>query len=358
MNSDLLQLWARGMSWTLVALILLMLLLLFGLRLYRRYAEPIQRVRAERQSSALMQCALGDEYDMTALTVVNRHRWELLQRWLHVQMSVHGPANERLAALGRQLGLATLAVTHVESRHYAKRMVALLSLGFLHQTEQLQLLRERMQQGHSHTAIYAGRAMLQIDAATHAETVARILLEKAELDLALTAVIFKPYRAALMPVMQALWQKHEAATPGHDAADDQWSLRWLRLARALQLQLPSDWLAPQLQDTRNVEALIAAIRLFQSENGLAPLLPLAQHPDWRVRAQVARALSYVGTRSEAEILVRMTTDAQWWVRFRSAQALLSLPGLDVEQVRQWVADTGDRYALQMMQAVIETEGVG
>jgi hypothetical protein len=254
--------------------------------------------------------------------------------------------------------LATLAVTHVESRHYAKRMVALLSLGFLHQTEQLQLLRERMQQGHSHTAIYAGRAMLQIDAATHAETVARILLEKAELDLALTAVIFKPYRAALMPVMQALWQKHEVATLGHDAADDQWSLRWLRLARALQLQLPSDWLAPQLQDTRNVEALIAAIRLFQSENGLAPLLPLAQHPDWRVRAQVARALSYVGTRSEAEILVRMTTDAQWWVRFRSAQALLSLPGLDVEQVRQWVADTGDRYALQMMQAVIETEGVG
>jgi hypothetical protein len=346
------------MAWWLAIVLLVwivgMLLTLWLLRMYRRWREPARKALTERLTQALLQVALGDELPLSAFAVQASERRLLLRLWLQMQMVLRGQASDRLCELGRRLGLQHWAWAQADSRHYAPRMVALLSLGFLRQTDRLAWLQSRLQQGHSHTAIHAGRAMLELDADAHAWSVARALLDKTELDLSLTAVMFKPYRARLTPAMLSLWSDLTARESEQDAA---WRVRWLRLARALQLQRPSAWLAPMLQDDVEMEALIAAIRLFQAEQGVAPLLKLADHSDWRVRAQVARALSYLGGVDNAPLLVRLTTDHEWWVRFRSAQALLCLPGVTAAQAQDWVSQTGDRYADQMMKAVCALEGV-
>lgn len=345
---------AWWMAMILMVWIVGMLLTLWLLRMYRRGQAPKRQALTERLTQALLQVALGDEVAFSAFAVQASERRLLLRLWLQLQMVLIGQANDRLCELGRRLGMQDWAWAQADSRHYARRMVALLCLGFLRQADRLEWLQSRLHQGHSHTAIHAGRAMLELNAKTHAWVVARALLDKTELDLSLTAVMFKPYRARLTPAMLSLWSDSAAGEAGQDAAR---RVRWLRLARALQLQLPSAWLAPMLQDDVELEALIAAIRLFQAEQGVAPLLKLADHSDWRVRAQVARALSYLGEVGNAPLLVRLTTDHEWWVRFRSAQALLCLPGVTAAQAQEWVLQTGDRYANQMMKAVCALEGV-
>jgi hypothetical protein len=345
---------AWWMAMILMVWIVGMLLTLWLLRMYRRWQEPKRQALTERLTQALLQVALGDEVAFSAFAVQASERRLLLRLWLQLQMVLIGQANDRLCELGRRLGMQDWAWAQADSRHYARRMVALLCLGFLRQADRLEWLQSRLHQGHSHTAIHAGRAMLELNAKTHAWVVARALLDKTELDLSLTAVMFKPYRARLTPAMLSLWSDSAAGEAGQDAAR---RVRWLRLARALQLQLPSAWLAPMLQDDVELEALIAAIRLFQAEQGVAPLLKLADHSDWRVRAQVARALSYLGEVGNAPLLVRLTTDHEWWVRFRSAQALLCLPGVTAAQAQEWVLQNGDRYANQMMKAVCALEGV-
>jgi HEAT repeat protein len=83
----------------------------------------------------------------------------------------------------------------------------------------------------------------------------------------------------------------------------------------------------------------------------------AGHADWRVRAQVARALGFMGAAAEHAVLARLLTDAQWWVRYRAAQALLRLPGMSAQRLLACAQDTHDRYALSMAQAVIaEAQG--
>jgi HEAT repeat protein len=67
-------------------------------------------------------------------------------------------------------------------------------------------------------------------------------------------------------------------------------------------------------------------------------------------------LAYVGDAQCAEELVRLTTDREWWVRFRSAQALFQLPGLSAAFIVERVAQTGDRYAIQMVHAVQVAQG--
>ncbi|MEI7785714.1 MAG: HEAT repeat domain-containing protein, partial [Betaproteobacteria bacterium] len=340
-DPGLLQRMAWWLAMVLVVWIVGMLLTLWLLRLYRRWREPARQALTERLTQALLQVALGDELPLSAFAVRAGERRLLLLLWLQMQMVLRGQASDRLCELGRRLRLQDWAWAQADSTHYARRMVALLSMGFLRQTDRLEWLQSRLQQGHSHTAIHAGRAMLELDADVHAWGVARALLDKTELDLSLTAVMFKPYRACLSPAMLTLWSTSAAREAGHDAP---WRVRWLRLARALQLQLPSAWLAPMLEEGVDLEALIAAIRLFQAEQGVAPLLKLAEHSDWRVRAQVARALSYLGEVDNAPLLVRLTTDHEWWVRFRSAQALLCLPGVTAAKAKEWVSQTGDRYA--------------
>jgi HEAT repeat protein len=86
------------------------------------------------------------------------------------------------------------------------------------------------------------------------------------------------------------------------------------------------------------------------------LLRLAHHPDWRVRAQVARALAYVGQPATLPLLVELTTDREWWVRFRSAQALFRLPGVTAKLILEKVQATQDRYAIQMVESVAMTLG--
>lgn len=351
-----LQRLAWWLSLTLLGLVLLILLGLLVLRLYRRWQAPKRDAMRMAHRALLIQCAAGQSMDGRPWVPNERARWLFLKAWLHLQLSVKGAASERLTDLGRTLGLDALAMKHLRSRHYAKRMVALLTLGFLRQPSAVSVLQERMAQGHSHTAIYAGRALLEVDASAHASEVVRGVLGQHDMDLSLAAVMFKPFRPVLQTAMLAQWPRREPTDTSRNRPEPLGPMvRWLRLARALQLQLPSTLLAPLLDPQEDIESLIAAIRLFQGEVGIEPLLRLADHPDWRVRAQVARALSYVGSSSTLPLLVELTTDREWWVRFRSAQALFRLPGLSAHVIMQRVRATQDRYAVQMVEAVALAE---
>ncbi len=348
---------AWWLSLAILGLVLLILLGLLSLRLYRRWRAPRWHIIRQAHRQLLIQCAVGESVDARAWLRNDRSRWTFLKLWLRMQLSLKGEASERLSRMGRDLDLARLALKHVHSRHYAKRMVALLTLGFLRQPSAVALLQARMAQGHSHSVIYAGRALLEIDALVHRNEVVRGVLAKEDLDLSLVAVMFKPFRTVLQPAMLDQWPRRDPCDLTRTASAQLGpTVRWLRLARALQLQLPSPLLVPLLDPQEDIESLIAAIRLFQGEQGIEPLLCLARHSDWRVRAQVARALSYVGQAANAPVLVELTTDREWWVRFRSAQALFRIPGLSTSQVLDLVRATRDRYAIQMTEAVALTEG--
>lgn len=352
-----LQTLAWWLSLAMLVSVLLILTGLLGLRLYRRWQAP--KVQALRQAHRLllMQCVAGEPVQGRIILRDRGERWVFLKSWLHMQLSLKGAASTRLTEMGRELGLHDLALSQLRSSHYAKRMVALLTLGFLRLPSSVPLLQQRLTQGHSHTAIYAGRALLEIDPRVHAAEVVQGLLGKGELDLALAAVMFKPFRPSLQEAMLSQWPRLDPSDMVRTTPEQLGPMvRWLRLARALQLQLPSPLLVPLLHPQEDIESLIAAIRLFQGEQGIEPLLRLAHHPDWRVRAQVARALAYVGQPATLPLLVELTTDREWWVRFRSAQALFRLPGVTAKLILEKVQATQDRYAIQMVESVAMTLG--
>jgi len=335
---------ARGLAWGTLGLVALTVMGLLLLRWVRWRRVPRLAAFEAEWLPRLMSCALGEA--VAAVPLARWQRWPFMKLWLHAQMSLRGESRARLAALGRAMGCTDMAVQRAYSGHASERMVGMLALGFLGDADRTPLLLQRLTEGGAHAPVYAARALLEIDAADHAETVVQALLANSGLDVSLASVMLQPFCAQMAHALQR--QPPRLGDAG--------ALRWLRLARALRLQIPSHVLAPFAGQDSDIECLIAAIRLVQGEQGAGLVVAQAGHADWRVRAQVARALCFVGGPSEQDVLTRLLTDAQWWVRYRAAQALLRLPGMDATQLLACAQATQDRYALSMAQAVIAEAG--
>jgi hypothetical protein len=69
-------------------------------------------------------------------------------------------------------------------------------------------------------------------------------------------------------------------------------------------------------------------------------------PDWRVRAQAARALGTLADTESVPLLRRALADVNWWVRFRSGLALAQLGEPGRTALRE-CRTARDRYASDM-----------
>lgn len=342
-----------------VATLVLVSVLILGLLVlrYLRWREDARRRRFEANwRPLLMRCAMGDAIQGELPTLRRSEQWPFMKLWVHCQMSMRGDCAVRLAELGKQLGCDRMALQWLEKGHRSERLFALLALGYLQDPVAQPLLDKRFVQGSTRTALHAGWGLLQLDAGANADRVVSGLLGREDLDVVRASVLLRQHRLVVQQaLMHTLPRLLRTELKGEQ--DPDMLLRWLRLARAMRLQVASGELAPMLTVNQPTDVLIGAIRLVQGEQGPDAVRMHAGHPDWRVRAQVARALGYIGRSDETDTLANMLSDREWWVRYRAAQSLVRLSGMDSEHLRRRMAGLTDRYARSMVDAVL-AERVG
>lgn len=79
---------------------------------------------------------------------------------------------------------------------------------------------------------------------------------------------------------------------------------------------------------------------------------------WHVRMHAASALGRIGEAADSQRLEPMLTDKVWWVRYRTAQALLALPGMGVAALRQMQQRQGDAYGRDIIDQVLSEHDMG
>jgi HEAT repeat protein len=356
LNLSLNAVWLMAVgTLALVALLVLGLLLLR----YLRWRSAFRQKDFEVQwRPVIMRCAMGDGLAHELPHLRRREQWLFMKLWIHCQMSLRGECTARLAELGMRMGCDRMAREWLDRGHWSQRLFALLALGYLQDPSARPLLEKKLAQGSTHTALHAGWGLLQLDARTAVTPVVDALLEREDLDVVRTSVLLKQHR---LVIQQALKHKLPQLVQAQQAEERQGAamlVRWLRLARAMRLQVASSELAPMLTANQAIDVLIGAIRLVQGEQGSEAVRAHAGHADWRVRAQVARALGYIGGTAEIDTLFGMLSDAQWWVRYRAAQSLVRLSGADLEPLRRRMDTLTDRYARSMVDSVLAERAGG
>lgn len=111
-------------------------------------------------------------------------------------------------------------------------------------------------------------------------------------------------------------------------------------------------------DSDNFNLVIDAARtlgLLKYAPAAEKIAPLLIDRRWEVRSVAATALGSIDCDTYEKDLVRALQDREWQVRYNAAAVLKDSANID--QVRQDVVATGDRYALEMLEFMTQTNQI-
>ncbi|MFC5479307.1 HEAT repeat domain-containing protein [Massilia suwonensis] len=332
--------------WTGFAALLLTLLLglqIIGMRLMLRRRQRSDARALERWRPVLNAAIVGET--PASLPPLGRaERLPFLRLWAHLQGSLRGEANEALNEVARRLGIDAYARGLLVRGNRPARLLSALVLGHLHDREAWPALLRMAEQPDNTVSLTALWALVRIDPPAAADYMVPLFIAREEWALSLAAGILQqatePAAAALTRLLPQL---------GEDKLP-----RALRIAEALHLALPAAVLGTALKSPA-MPVVIAGLRGVRTPETLLDVRALLAHEDWQVRVQAARALGRVGERADAERLVQLLGDREWWVRYRAAEALLELPALSRADLDALRASLTDRFAADMLsQAMAES----
>ena len=320
-------------------------LLILVLRIQRYWQGRREQRFQQRWRPVLMQAVAGDP--STGLpALARRDQWRFLKLWNHMQESLRGDATQRLAALAYRLDCQHTARRLLARRSLPRRLFGIMTLGHMRDRTAWDLLQAQLQQSERISALFAARALIQIDTQRGVHAVLPQLLQRDDWELVRVATLLQEFREALGRELAI----NLSALPAARLP------RAMRLADVMHLHVPGEVMLPWLHAHQPAELLIAALRVCSGAAVLPAVRALAGHADWRVRVQSARALGRLGEASDLTLLTRLLCDPQWWVRYRAAGALTQLPLVSRETLRDLLGSLQDRYAREIFAQVLAERG--
>lgn len=327
-----------------------MLTALLGLQIVRlrillRRRERYEKAVQEKWRPVFNAAIVGEAPDVTA-QLPKKELKPFVQLWLHLQFSLRGQAQEALNEVARGLHVDAYARQMLAHGDRAERLSATLLLGYLRDTlAWAQLLNLAGSKDHL-LSLNAVWALLRISPQAGLETLLPLVVERQDWPLPRVVSILQEvgddaYQALADLISELPPERLPQA---------------LHLAEALRMSLPGALLT-RLLTTESAALLVPALRCINTPEPLPQVRALLRHPDWRVRVQIAKALGRVGDRNDIAVLVELLRDSEWWVRYRAAQSLSSLPGVsraDMHQLRNMLAD---RFAVDMLAQVMAEKGL-
>jgi HEAT repeat protein len=337
--------------WFSLALLVVVVLLLVQIALLRfnLNARIVREKRFLKVWRPLLAAAIAGE-SVTLPRLAKGETFYYLKLWNHLQETLRGVAKDRLNTLAIRCGM--LPYTHLLLRRKELRLqlLALNTLGHLVDRtawDEILLLARRPD---PLLSVAAARALFQIDANAAFKDLHDELLEREDWPTAQLAILFQEIGTESVFAMLADSADHLALSTD--------PVELVRLKRLLQLLE----IAPYQQVIAEIRKILAAtaddevaaqcLKFLREPSDLPSVRPRLSHPNWVVRLQAVRALGRFGSKEDLTQLATLLSDSVWWVRYRTAQALLKLMRGDAQLMAELRAQLSDRYALDMLDMVI------
>jgi HEAT repeat protein len=334
-HSDLLLQLTLVLGLAALAVSALLVLQLVWMRL-----QGVRRERTRQSVNALWrpllaQAAQGAPDQLALPPVVPSDLDELLLLWNQRQDGAHGSAHAALNRLAQRLDLLAQARRLLRRRRPADRLLGVATLGHLGQADDAPLLGALLGDPNTLLSMGAARAMLRIDAAGAVPSVLERYLRRSDWPAARLGALLRDAGAdAVAPVLEA--QLYAGSTEAR--------IRLLPLLRHAHIPQVGEVLRALLARSTDPQLLSDALRQLHDRVALPRVRELGGHPDALVRSAAAVALGRIGGDADRAQIVAMMADADWWVRYRAAQALLVLPGHSPERLDALRATLVDRFA--------------
>jgi HEAT repeat protein len=269
--------------------------------------------------------------------------YTFLSLWNQFQESLRGGGRHRLKAVAIRLRMDMAARRLLQEGSVSQRLMAIVTLGQLGDYDSWNPLVRISAGEHPVLSLAAARSLILIDAGRAIAELLPAFTARADWPVSrLKAILAEADPALITPALAAAVDvMNPARLP-----------RLLALLDCAQGRAAGRKILDVLRRASEDEVLVACLKSAHVPRERELLARLTRHPSWQVRTQAARAFGLAAQAGDEKLLLSLLSDRVWWVRYRAAQALVSLPFLSREELLRLRSKVGDKFGLNMLDQVL------
>jgi hypothetical protein len=338
--------------WLGVAVVAMTVIMLTATLIMRRVA--LRRERIYVAAVALWKPVLVAEPGGTATgaaipRLTDRELPGFVRAWNDVHESLHGGSTEHLAKIARDVRLDEQLYRSLHSVAFHDRVMAVIALGHVRSPASFGPIAQYLDDKSPIMSLCAARALLQVDPGRAGPLLVPKIVERSDWSQGSIAAIFEERGGDIVagPLTEATVKARGEA-----------AYRLIRLlagvSPAAAAPIIRDWLRSSADD----HLISTCLQVMSNQSDLDCVRPLLAHPRWHIRMLAATTVGRLGMPGDAQGLIGMLSDAQWWVRYRAAGGLLKLSGVGSERLRQIQRTQSDPYARDIITHVLAELALG
>lgn len=255
--------------------------------------------------------------------LTKQHLPHFLYDWNYLHESISGESKKGLNDLGETLKLDAMTVDLLSSPFVDKRLMAVNTLGNLGTIASYSGIEQLIADRDPVISSWAWRALFRININTTLEKHLDKIATRRDWSPIFVAKVLKEIECDTLtkPLCELV-----ASHFDNKLEERQMSrlISYLAFANFADRNL---LVSRILSDSNEKEVLIACLRLVNSDDVLNRVRELINDGRWEVRLQVVLTLGRLGHKKDIDLLVTATDDLDWWVRYRAASMLISMPGM-------------------------------
>jgi len=277
-----------------------------------------------------------------------RDHTDLLEEWNRARSIVSGSAVENLIELARRTRIPDLALRLLRKHGVRSRILAVQTFGHLRDSAHRGEIRQLVEHENTALSITAAVALVEIDPDFGASIVVPLIEQRRDWPVNRVSILLR--LAGSERVSEPLYRAIRSA-------ENDGRIYLLKFARLMEPEVLDALVGDLVRSSNDAGVLSAALKLFSGYGGVPRLAWLTQHETWYVRMQAAKVIGRVGQEEHLRLLESLLDDPEWWVRYRAAQSIASLPFLGPNQLRKLQKKQSSRFAVDILQQAFAEVGL-
>ncbi|MBF0282619.1 MAG: HEAT repeat domain-containing protein [Zetaproteobacteria bacterium] len=249
-----------------------------------------------------------------------------IQAWCEIFPLLSSAHQAALREEARRLQLGNYARSMASSDQKRDNILSCCFFGYMGDEAAIPLLDEHLHSHDGKVSLLAADALIKIDQQSALMALAPLIFKEPKWAVDQCAALLQSFDSELLSYVltDSIRQAEEAQRPN--------LIKYLIFSNR---DVVTEFVEEILQARGDDETIIASLTLLSQmgqQKSAALVRSFLDHGSWVVRTMAVRALGVVGSVDDISIIASMMFDRQRWVRYRAAEALVALPGVDEDEL--------------------------
>lgn len=273
---------------------------------------------------------------------------DFLFLWNYLHESLRGSSKDNLNSLASILDIDKNAAKMLDSFSVKRQILAINTLGNLHDQRSYDKIEKLAFSNDPIVSIWAWRALFRIDFDQTLEKHLRLIAVREDWSPTFVVKVLLELDKDLIsePLVEVVRKAYDQKIGERPLS------RVISYLTIIHVSSFASLIHKILLESDETEVIIACLRIVNSGESLPRIRELLRSERWEIRLQVVQTLGRLGHAEDIKRIISALNDLDWWVRYRSAMALMSMPSIGESEIEKLSQTLPNEFARDILQQVL------